>query len=94
MQKGVLFRTNEQCSVWLQSQARLTLPVLLVTLAVTPPFLLQSLPPEAGLSPLDGRRGDRSPVWQVRAMLRDWSGLDAVGNLLKTCMGHFVLWIQ
>ena len=43
-------------------QARLTIPVLLVTLAVTPPFLLQT-------AALDGKLGSprqpRPPPWQV-----------------------------
>ena len=46
-------------------QARLTIPVLLVTLAVTPPFLLQMTP----LDPALGRRGPgrvpQLPPWQV-----------------------------
>jgi hypothetical protein len=47
-------------------QARLTLPVLLVTLAVTPPFLLRSVPVEgASLTPQEARRGYSTPVWQV-----------------------------
>lgn len=50
-------------------QARLTLPVLLVTLAVTPPFLLRSVPVEgASLTPQEARRGYSTPVWQVNCV--------------------------
>lgn len=41
------------------------LPVLLVTLAVTPPFLLQCNAPGGSLSPLETRMGYKAPVWQV-----------------------------
>jgi hypothetical protein len=46
-------------------QARLTIPVLLVTLAVTPPFLLQEA--GHGLSPsAEGpHRKAQPPPWQV-----------------------------
>jgi hypothetical protein len=57
-------------------QARLTLPVLLVTLAVTPPFLLQSVAPGGALSAQELRRGYKAPVWQVRPLFMHLLSLD------------------
>ena len=46
-------------------QARLTIPVLLVTLAVTPPFLLQMTPLDPALGPRGAGRAPQLPPWQV-----------------------------
>ena len=46
-------------------QARLTIPVLLVTLAVTPPFLLQMAPLDLTLGPRGPGRTPQLPPWQV-----------------------------
>ena len=53
-------------------QARLTIPVLLVTLAVTPPILLQMTP----LDPALGPRGQmpQLPPWQVSSTLESADG--------------------
>lgn len=60
-----IFQCKEvECLKYL-TQARLTVPVLLVTLAVTPPFLLRPMPAGGSLAPQDSRR-DRTPVWQVK----------------------------
>ena len=46
-------------------QARLTIPVLLVTLAVTPPFLLQEAGHNLSLSAEGPHRKAQPPPWQV-----------------------------
>ncbi|CAK0743676.1 hypothetical protein CVIRNUC_001488 [Coccomyxa viridis] len=51
-------------SVLIIPEARLTIPVLLVTLAVTPPFLLQMTPLDPALGPRGAGRTPQLPPWQ------------------------------
>lgn len=74
-------RSQEQEGLTRSSvQARLTIPVLLVTLAVTPPFLLQT-------AALDGKlassRQPQPPPWQVFA---ECYHLPAAGNMSVVCV--------
>ena len=55
-------------------QARLTIPVLLVTLAVTPPFLLQMTPLDPALGPRGAGHMPQLPPWQVSSTLGSANG--------------------
>ena len=59
-------------------QARLTIPVLLVTLAVTPPFLLQMTPLDPALGPRGAGRMPQLPPWQVSSTLESAGGREHV----------------